>query len=86
MYHLLLSFPLPVVQNYAIHINFMHAVLANFKIVLNTKKLLAKFFPKSYLPNFSTPKQNGKKQNPQENTSIIPINLTLEYPQISFLR
>ena len=72
MYHLLLSFPLPVVQNYAIHINFMHAVLANFKIVLNTKKLLAKFFPKNYLPNFSTPKQNGKKQNPEKILQSFP--------------
>ena len=74
-YHLHLSFPPLVVQNYAT--TFMHAVLANFKIVLNTKKLLAKFF---------YPKTKWKKTKPRENTSIIPINLTLEYPQVSFLR
>ena len=86
MYHLHLSFPLLVVQNYAIHIYACST--SQLKIVLNTPKTLylnqgpQKITCQIFLPQ----NKMEKKKNTEKNTSIIPINLTLEYPQVSFLR
>ena len=84
MYHMHLSFPLLVVQNYAIHINFMHAALANFKIVLNTPKICTQIqVPKKYqifLP------QNKMNKNKTPRKYFDHSHLTLEYPPVSFLR
>lgn len=85
MYHLHLSFPLLVVQNYAIHIYACST--SQLKIVLNTPKTLyLNQGPQKITCQIFLPQNKMEKKNTEKNTSIIPINLTLEYPQVSFLR